>query len=289
MPIPYIYSWFNGMGNQLLTMINAIHFTFYFNKFENIELPKNACFVTKNFPENNNDNNDNVSQEEKDKKIDITRRINPCSDWFCLGVKEMKNIYEKHIDYRFMEDIKEIENDIAIHIRSGDIFGGNVHWEYVQPPLDYYIEILNNNKLKKIIIVYETNPRKPHWKNPVIDKLFDYVKDNNMENVKLQSKSMREDMKAIICSKTIVCAMGTFSLMCYFISPFVENIVIPHYMHKKLRGKNWFVIKEEDKDIVKIINIHKYIRVGSWKNKEEQRELMINYKMDPKEIYKLSF
>ena len=93
MPIPYIYSWFNGMGNQLLTMINAIHFTFYFNKFENIELPKNACFVTKNFPENNNDNNDNVSQEEKDKKIDITRRINPCSDWFCLGVKEMKNIY----------------------------------------------------------------------------------------------------------------------------------------------------------------------------------------------------
>ena len=60
-------------------------------------------------------------------------------------------------------------------------------------------------------------------------------------------------------------------------------------MHKKLRGKNWFVIKEEDKDIVKIINIHKYIHVGSWKNKEEQRELMINYKMDPNEIYKLSF
>ena len=284
MPIPYIYSWFNGMGNQLLTMINAIHFTFYFNKFKKLELPKNACFITKNFPENNSDDSN-----DDDNKLDITRRINPCSDWFCLGIKEMKEIYNKHIDYRFMkEDIIEVENDIAIHIRSGDIFGGNVHWEYVQPPLDYYIEILKNNKSKKIIIVYETNQKKPHWKNPVIDKLINYVKDNNMENVKIQSKSMREDMKAIICSKTIISAMGTFSLMCYFISPFVEKFVIPHYMHKKTRGKNWFIVKEEDKKNVQIVNFNNYIKVGNWKNKEEQRQIMLNYKMNPEEIVKLS-
>ena len=285
MSIPYIYHWFNGMGNQLLTMINAIYFTFYFKKFKKLDLPNNSCFNTKNFPTFET----NELSQESEERFDITRRINPCSDWFCLGIKEMKDIYLKHIDYKFIEDIKKIEHDIGIHIRSGDIFGGNVHWEYVQPPLDYYINIINKNPSKSIIIVHDTNPRKPHWKNPVIDKLIEYINENKLQNVKIQSKSMREDMKALICSKTIICAMGTFSLMCYFISPFVKKIVIPHYMHKKLRGKNWFVLKDEDNEFVQVVNFPKYIKVGSWKNKEEQRNLMVEYKMSKEEVDKLLF
>ena len=82
--------------------------------------------------------------------------------------------------------------------------------------------------------------------------------------------------------------MGTFALMCYLLSPFTEQIYIPHYMHNKKRGKDWFVLTDEDRKFVKEVNIKEYIRVGSWKNKPEQQELMLNYKMDPLEIEKLS-
>ncbi len=286
MCIPYIYCWNNGAGNQLLTMLNILYYSFYFKKFKGIKFPTNQYFTPKTLT------NEEISDENLtcacDNEHDITRRINPCSDWFCTGISVLKNLFEKHVTYNFSSDITHSENDIGIHIRSGDIFGGNVHWEYVQPPLDYYIQIMNKNPDKSIIIVHDTNPRKPYWRNPVLDKIIEHIDTNNLHNVKIQSKSIREDISALASCKTIFCAMGTFSLMCYIISPIAKQIYIPHYMHNKKRGKNWFVLDDSDKNVVKEIEIKDYIRVGSWKNTPEQQELMLNYKMNPVEIEKLS-
>jgi len=274
------------MGNQLLAMLNIIYYTFYFKHFKALKLPGNQFFALKN-EKNTHDTEDKLTCNCDEIK-DITRRINPCSDWFCIGVKELKRVFNEHVRYKFPDDITKLRYDIGIHIRSGDIFGGNVHWEYVQPPLDYYIKIINKNPTKSIIIVHDSNIRKPHWRNPVLDKLIEYIETNELKNVNIQSKSIREDMAALCCSKTIICAMGTFSFMCYIISPITQQIYIPHYMINKKRGKNWFVLNEEDKDVVNVIDISSYIKVGSWKNKPEQRELMLNYKMNENELEKLS-
>ena len=288
MCIPSIYFWYNGIGNQLLAMLNIIHYTFHFKNFKALKLPRNPFFALINEKNTRVDRDDATC--DCDEITDITRRINPCSDWFCLGIKELKRTFTKNVRYNFADDITTIQYDIGIHIRSGDIFGGNVHWEYVQPPLDYYVEIIKRNPTKSIVIVYDINTRKPHWRNPVLDKLFEYIKNNNLTNITIQSKSIREDIATLCSSKTIICAMGTFSFMCYIISPITQQIYIPHYMVNKCRGKNWFTLNKEDLDldIVKIVDISSYIKVGSWKNKPEQQEMMINYKMNKNELEKLT-
>jgi hypothetical protein len=286
MCIPSIYFWYNGIGNQILAMLNIIHYTFHFKNFKALKLPGNPFFALINEKNTRVDRDDATC--DCDEITDITRRINPCSDWFCLGIKELKRTFTKNVRYKFADDITTIQYDIGIHIRSGDIFGGNVHWEYVQPPLDYYVEIIKRNPTKSIVIVYDINTRKPHWRNPVLDKLFEYIKNNNLTNITIQSKSIREDIATLCSSKTIICAMGTFSFMCYIISPITQQIYIPHYMVNKCRGKNWFTLNKEDLDIVKIVDISSYIKVGSWKNKPEQQEMMINYKMNKNELEKLT-
>ena len=282
MCIPYIYCWHNGLGNQLLTMINMLYYTFKFKKLRHIRLPANPVFTINS---HENDSTDEMTCECTVEK-DITRRINPCSDWFCLGVVELREMVAKHITYNFASDLKQAEYDIGIHIRSGDIFGGNVHWEYVQPPLDYYIQFIDRNPSKSIVIVHDTNERKPHWRNPVLDKLIAHISDNSLTNVTVQSKSVREDMWALCCSRNIVCAMGTFALMCHLISPFSQRIYIPHYMVNKCRGKNWFSRKPADEETVRVIDVSGYIKVGSWKNKPEQQQAMIDYTMKASEMGK---
>ena len=285
MCVPYIFCWYNGLGNQFLALLNILYFTFYFKKFKELKLPKNSHFSIKNLK------NTHVKTEEIscdcDKEVDITRRINPCSDWFCLNIEQLKNVFLNNVSYNHSSDFENEKYDIGIHIRSGDIFGGNVHWEYVQPPLDYYIQLLERNTDKKIVIVHDTNPRKPHWRNPVLDKLYEYVKNNKNLNISIQSKKLEEDITALCCSKTIISAMGTFALMCHIISPFSKQMLIPGYMVNKKRGKNWFILSEKDKETIKCINFPDYIRVGSWKNKPEQIELMLNYKMKKEEVEKL--
>ena len=45
------------------------------------------------------------------------------------------------------------ENDVVIHIRSGDIFNKCPHPVYIMPPLSYYVNILNEKNFNKIYLV----------------------------------------------------------------------------------------------------------------------------------------
>ena len=51
--------------------------------------------------------------------------------------------------------------NLYIHIRSGDIFSQNGgHPYYVQPPLDYYKNIITAKKWNKIFIIYEDDKKR---------------------------------------------------------------------------------------------------------------------------------
>ena len=50
---------------------------------------------------------------------------------------------------------KHNNNDIVIHIRSGDIFSNKPDSFYLPPPLSFYVNILKNKKFDKIILVSE--------------------------------------------------------------------------------------------------------------------------------------
>ena len=90
------------------------------------------------------------------------------------------DIYKQNIEERnkilqqafLIKNIKKLpENDVVIHIRSGDIFKSNPHPNYVPPPLSYYIKKLNKYKYEKIHIVCEDTV------NPVVNELLKLYKN----------------------------------------------------------------------------------------------------------------
>jgi len=262
-----IYTWHNGKGNHILQIINTIYYTYYHNfNISFFKFPGHEYFSLNDssFPEK-------LEGCYCDKKIDITRKINPCCDNFLLSLEDMKNLFQKHVTFK-KELPKKEKYDIGIHIRSGDIFGRNVHWEYVQPPLDYYIQFIEHNKEKSIIFVYENN------KNPVIDKIIEYVKEKKFENIHFQSSSVLEDIITLSLCKYLVFSMGTFCLLPYLISPFIKKVFITSFMINKPRGKNWYKINENENNI--LIVFEQYMKAGAWKKKPEQVDLMLNYKID---------
>jgi hypothetical protein len=94
-------------------------------------------------------------------------------------------------------------NDLYIYIRGGDIFqfSKSEAYSYFQPPLCFYIKILNKFKFRKVFIISEDKL------NPVIPKLlrkYSYIKKNK-NNIKL-------DISYLIHSYNIVGARSTFFL-----------------------------------------------------------------------------
>ena len=55
--------------------------------------------------------------------------------------------------------LKIKENELVIHIRSGDIFKKTINNMYLQPPLCFYRKIINENDFDKIYIL--SNGRSP--------------------------------------------------------------------------------------------------------------------------------
>ena len=94
-------------------------------------------------------------------------------------------------------------NDLYIYIRGGDIFkhSKKTAYNYFQPPLCFYVKILDKFKFRKAFIISEDKL------NPVISKLlskYTYIK-RIKNNIKL-------DISYLTCSYNLVAARSTFFL-----------------------------------------------------------------------------
>lgn len=249
-----IKQWFGRSGNNLVQILHMI-----------VDSKNKNCCIIDNFNHplfyvyNNIIDKDGLKENKVyewlwDEKF--TQKIN-------LSV--LKKIYNNHIKFKYQNEGKVY--DVGIHIRAGDIFEieNRSHPIYLQPPLSFYEKIINENKNKKISIVYQDN------KNPVINKLLEKYK--NISNIVFQSSNIVEDILTLSRCKTLVMSMGTFTLIPYMISTTIEDIIVPTYMKRK---EIWFGLQD---DFVKDIELKGYMEIGYWKNSSEQRDLMVNYKI----------
>ena len=143
------------------------------------------------------------------------------------------------------------ENDIVVHIRSGDLFLQERSFSfYTPPPLSYYTNILNNIKYNKIIIVSEDK------KNPVIDELLKLYSNS------IYSKNcLKDDIRIILGAKNIINSVGSF----------IPSLIMLSSNISKVYG-TWLYEKELEKYYV--CNKH-----GTWKNTKIQRDYMLNYQL----------
>ena len=126
---------------------------------------------------------------------------------------------------------------------------------------------------------YELNQRTNSYRNYIFDQNIIKRKESS-NNIDFKSSCVLDDILTLTSCKNLVFSMGTFCLLPYLISSHIKRVYITSFMINKPRGKNWYKINENKNNV--LIPFEKYMKAGSWKNKPEQVELMLNYKMDTK-------
>lgn len=98
---------------------------------------------------------------------------------------------------------KVTDHDLVIHVRSGDIFMGNIHPDYIQPPFEYYDYVIRKHNYNNILLLSE-----PDFSNPVIPKLKE-----TFPFITVSSGSLEEDVSIILGAKNLIIGTGSFGSM----------------------------------------------------------------------------
>jgi len=214
------------VGNLISRMKNVIQIALFYNYNIIVPKAKNKLINTNYIVINQNIN-------KEDEKITDTYNF-----FFHMRIKNIDHsLWEinKEKTVKVLKDILNIKatqtekyrnNDLVIHIRSGDIFEEK-YWKnkkhyvkcYIVPPLDYYINIIESNNFDDIYLIAENK------NNPQIDVLLRIY-----PNIKYESKSIIDDCDTILSAKNVVISTGTFAKELVEISEHIVNVWIPSYM-----------------------------------------------------------
>lgn len=150
---------------------------------------------------------------------------------------------------------------IVIHIRSGDIFNHNPHPKYIQNPLSYFEKIVN--QYNDAIILCED------FRNPVIDIL----KKNSKTHI--VCGPLNKTLSLMLAAQNICFSgYGTFGPVCAMLSTNVKQI----HMTNIVNINNEWIFNDKINIIYDYINLDNYIQPNSWKNTNDQRQLILEYK-----------
>ena len=141
---------------------------------------------------------DGVKSDEIRAEIIKTRILKPRSSYDELSLAEERN---KILQKAFLiNNINKLpENDLVIHIRSGDIFNSKPHPNYIPPPLSYYTKEIDKYKYEKIHIICEDTI------NPVTNELRKLYK-----NAVYEKNTLEKDIRIILGATNIIYSVGTF-------------------------------------------------------------------------------
>jgi hypothetical protein len=124
------------------------------------------------------------------------------------------------------------DETLVIHMRSGDVFGDDlseIPKGYIQPPLSYYLEIINKFGIKDIVIVTD------NLRNPCIKQLKELMPD-----LKIQTSNLLDDMSTIMSARNLIVGQSSFSLCLGLASDKIKRIFIPQF-----DITNWFFPRED--------------------------------------------
>lgn len=183
-----------------------------------------------------------------------------------LGLDEMKNITNKYIINFLRKDFNQSKKKgMLIHIRSGDIFNETLHNDYTQPPLKFYLIIINeylkNGNIEDITILSE--PRMT-YDNPVIDELVRIY-----PGIILKRPDIIDSVKLILSYETVVSSNSTLVLTMLCLSKVIKKIIVSNYNNKFIEINSFEGVK------IKKFLIKDYIT--KWEQNYENLKMMIDY------------
>jgi hypothetical protein len=265
--------WYGRLGNNIIQLSNIIDIAIMYkhniifksglkHKFFDLSI------IEKYFSKYNNNNKiTDINNFFYKHKLPFPKDI------FTKNVNERNKILKEAF---LIDNVKKLdENDLVIHIRSGDIFSSNPHPNYVPPPLSYYIREINKYNYKKIYIICEDKI------NPVVNKLLTLYKNSFYEE-----NNLEKDIKIILGATNIIPSIGTFIPALTLLSNNIKFVHVPfNNGFKFINGgieQNSDLV--ENSSLVENEHMHKkyYKKMKPWKNTEKQRKYILTYNMAEK-------
>jgi hypothetical protein len=165
------------------------------------------------------------------------------------------------------------DDELLIHIRSGDIFGTWVAPQYPQPPLAFYRMVIDRllaeGQIASIKLVFENRL------NPVIPALEAWIAARGVP-FSTQSGALTDDVAALMNGRYLVFGLGTFGPGVCQLSDRIEQVFYfasgwpQHFKSIPTIGK-----------VVEVLDVAGgYTKVGEWDNSPERRALMLDYPIE---------
>lgn len=233
----YITNWYERLGNNIHQLHNCILIGLYYNC--NIRFPSHN-FFTKTYIQLHN--------------LPVYHTITDPSNFFYKkNIDNIDEILFSKNNERALDILRDCfvikgdsipalgDNDVVIHIRSGDIFTTFIQELYWQPPLSFYVNLLNKRKFTNVYLLSEDNA------NPCVDILLELF-----PNIQYKQNTLEGDIKIILAAKTIISSHGTF----------VNELV---KMSKNIQR----IRRYSNKTYIEFMT--------PWKNTEEQRHIMLTF------------
>ena len=190
-----------------------------------------------------------------------------------LGVehiyRNMHKVCKKHIAPNLLLPKKDpIGSDtVVMHLRSGD----NYHrifkppTNYVPNPLIFYLELID--LYDKAIIITE-----PDRENPIVHEL------EKLDKVTIQSSTVADDFATLMNAENVALSgVGTFAMAAALCSTKIKNLYTTDLLLTE--HLNYTMLYNTDVE-VNVMELDNYIPVFpcSWKNTEEQRKFILEYR-----------
>ena len=255
-----INRWNGRLGNNIIQLINVIQISLYYKY--NIDIPNHSFFKYNKEGKGIKKLPMNIVKDNSD-FFYIDKILNLDKEAFNCNINESVQILKNIFTIKNNMLLKK--NKMLIHIRSGDIFCSNhPHKDYINPPYYYYKKIIDENDVENIILIAEDR------KNPVINKLL-----NNYPNIIFKQQRLEEDIKLLLESEIVIMSFGTFVPSLLILSDNIKKIYKPSYQSFDYYYKFF--------NNIEIIDIHldEYRALQHpWKNTENQKRLLLNYKIE---------
>jgi hypothetical protein len=237
--------WYGRLGNNILQLSHAMAIAIAHKHNIKFNVKNHLFFdiiVINNYFDKYNNNNEVITDKYN---YYYTDRNAILQKVYTENIDERNQILKKAF---LIKNINKLnENDLVIHIRSGDIFSSTPHPMYVPPPLSYYVKEINKFNYEKIHIICEDTL------NPVVNELLKLYKNSSYEK-----NSLEKDIRIILGTKNILYSVGTFIPALLMLS---DNI---KYIHSPFKD-----LEKDNQEYYKIM--------CPWKNTSKQRDFILSY------------
>ena len=180
--------------------------------------------------------------------------------------RSMREVCKTHVFPQLDIPVIDVPDDtIVIHIRSGDVFDKTVinPEMYAPNPLSYYKNLIAS--FNHAIVVTE-----PDNYNPIVEELSLHPK------VTIQRGTVEQDFGTLLGAKNVAnSGVGTFAIAAALCSQKIENFYCTDLAISE--HLNWKMLLNTD---VKVHQMHllNYFLPGEWRNTDEQRQFILDYK-----------